>query len=155
MRGTRRKGRKERKGSPPPLTSKAGVTAEVCLLLLLFQPGGYLNPGQPSSLHPYLHRTPFPPKLLLHLQSFDSIKSIYIIRTDSLITFPLGYNLLVNLSSSPGGDKKARGNDGGKEGGKKAVVDRWMRSCRRVASDKQPKRAQLTVIAALPALKIF
>lgn len=114
MRGTRRKGRKERKGSVPPsppsppplLPSKAGVTAEVCLLLLLFQPGGYLNPGQPSSLHPYLHRTPFPPKLLPHRQSFDSIKSIYIIWTDSLITFPLGYNLLVNLSSSPGGEKK-------------------------------------------------
>lgn len=38
---------------------------------------------------------------------------------------------------------------------KEAAVDRWMRSCRRVASNKQPKRAQLTVIAALPALKIF
>lgn len=132
------------------------MTAEVCLLLLLFQPGGYLNPGQPSSLHPYLHRTPLPPKLLPHRQSFDSIKSIYIIRTDSLITFPLGYNLLVNLSSSPGGEKKKQEEmtEVRKEG-KKAVVDRWMRSCRRVASDKQPKRAQLTVIAALPALKIF
>lgn len=59
MRETKKKG-EERQCPlffPSLLPSKAGVTAEVCSLLLLFQPAGYLNPGQPSSLRPYLHRS--------------------------------------------------------------------------------------------------
>lgn len=122
---------------PSLLPSKACVTAEVCSLLLLFQPSGYLNPGQPYFLSPYLHRSS--PSLLnssFIFSLFDSIKSIYIIPTDSLITLLLGYNLLVNLSSSP--REKKEGMTEVKKEGKKAVVDRWMRSSwGGVATDKQ------------------
>lgn len=122
MRGSQKKGEERHCPlfSPPSFPLNACVTAEVCSLLLLFQPGGYLNPGQPSFLLPYLHRS-FPSLLN---SSFNVSLSIPLSRflhySNRLINHVSPRLQSACQSQFQSAWKKERGNDGGKERGKKS-----------------------------------
>lgn len=113
--------RKERKASvlfffsfPPSLQGQRDswglLTVSAFSARWLFEPWTTLLPPSLSAL-----TMPLPSKLLLHLYSLDSIKSIYIIPTDSLITV----TICLSISDLIYMKKKKRNDEGKKRGEKK------------------------------------
>lgn len=104
MRETRRKGKKRTLPFLPfffpstrPVWQQLRSACCCC-----FSAEWLFEPWTTPPLRPYLHISPHPslPPCLLLLH-FDSIKLIYIIRTNSLITSSLAHNLRVSLNSVP------------------------------------------------------
>lgn len=117
----------------------ASVTAaEACLLLLPFS---WVDIWTLSNPLPLLYLLlSLPPLLLLLVPSFavfNSIKLIYIIQTNSLITFSLWYNLLVSLNLARGEGRRKKEE---RTEVRKNEVDRWIMFCWRVAWTKQPSQ---------------